>query len=118
MHPRDEQGVDDMATLTELHGGSILYNLFQRYKRNQIYVSAVRGAPCSPAALSPSGCSFSKGFSCLLEPLVPGDLAAWRVGWRKLFLLFLPRDTWLSVEASSPLGWGRQLILGEVTGIV
>ncbi|XP_069912710.1 unconventional myosin-X isoform X3 [Oryctolagus cuniculus] len=37
MHPRDEEGVDDMASLTELHGGSIMYNLFQRYKRNQIY---------------------------------------------------------------------------------
>lgn len=37
MHPLHEEGVDDMATLTELHGGSIMYNLFQRYKRNQIY---------------------------------------------------------------------------------
>ncbi|XP_008576767.1 PREDICTED: unconventional myosin-X-like, partial [Galeopterus variegatus] len=39
MHPRNEEGVDDMASLTELHGGSIMYNLFQRYKRNQIYTS-------------------------------------------------------------------------------
>ncbi|XP_069898312.1 unconventional myosin-X isoform X2 [Dipodomys merriami] len=37
MHPINEEGVDDMASLTELHGGSIMYNLFQRYKRNQIY---------------------------------------------------------------------------------
>lgn len=37
MHPTNEEGVDDMATLTELHGGSIMYNLHQRYKRNQIY---------------------------------------------------------------------------------
>lgn len=37
MHPMNEEGVDDMATLSELHGGSIMYNLFQRYKRNQIY---------------------------------------------------------------------------------
>ncbi|XP_064231952.1 unconventional myosin-X isoform X2 [Aotus nancymaae] len=37
MHPTNEAGVDDMASLTELHGGSIMYNLFQRYKRNQIY---------------------------------------------------------------------------------
>lgn len=29
-----------MASLTELHGGSIMYNLFQRYKRKQIYVSS------------------------------------------------------------------------------
>uniref|UniRef100_A0A452V929 Unconventional myosin-X n=1 Tax=Ursus maritimus TaxID=29073 RepID=A0A452V929_URSMA len=37
MHPMNEEGVDDMATLTELHGGSIMHNLYQRYKRNQIY---------------------------------------------------------------------------------
>lgn len=37
MHPTNEEGVDDMATLTELHGGSIMHNLHQRYKRNQIY---------------------------------------------------------------------------------
>ncbi|XP_055278218.1 unconventional myosin-X [Moschus berezovskii] len=37
MHPMDEEGVDDMATLTELHGGAIMHNLHQRYKRNQIY---------------------------------------------------------------------------------
>ncbi|XP_048223998.1 unconventional myosin-X isoform X1 [Perognathus longimembris pacificus] len=37
MHPMHEEGVDDMASLTELHSGSIMYNLFQRYKRNQIY---------------------------------------------------------------------------------
>ncbi|XP_045141211.1 unconventional myosin-X-like [Echinops telfairi] len=37
MHPANEAGVDDMATLTELHAGSIMYNLFQRYRRNQIY---------------------------------------------------------------------------------
>lgn len=47
MHPLHEEGVDDMASLTELHGGSIMYNLFQRYKRNQIYVSSARAAPCS-----------------------------------------------------------------------
>ncbi|KAB0349467.1 hypothetical protein FD755_018551, partial [Muntiacus reevesi] len=37
MHPMDEEGVDDMATLTELHGGAIMHNLYQRYKRDQIY---------------------------------------------------------------------------------
>lgn len=40
MHPMDEEGVDDMATLAELHGGAIMHNLHQRYKRDQIYVSA------------------------------------------------------------------------------
>uniref|UniRef100_A0A452FTR8 Myosin X n=1 Tax=Capra hircus TaxID=9925 RepID=A0A452FTR8_CAPHI len=37
MHAMGEEGVDDMATLTELHGGAIMHNLYQRYKRNQIY---------------------------------------------------------------------------------
>ncbi|XP_037384993.1 unconventional myosin-X isoform X2 [Talpa occidentalis] len=37
MHPMNEEGVDDMAALTELHGGAIMHNLHQRYKRNQIY---------------------------------------------------------------------------------
>ncbi|XP_023607970.1 unconventional myosin-X isoform X4 [Myotis lucifugus] len=37
MHPMNEEGVEDMATLTELHGGSIMHNLHQRYKRDQIY---------------------------------------------------------------------------------
>ncbi|XP_011354766.1 unconventional myosin-X [Pteropus vampyrus] len=37
MHPTNEEGVDDMATLTELHGGAIMHNLHQRYRRNQIY---------------------------------------------------------------------------------
>lgn len=37
MHPSHEEGVDDMASLAELHGGSIMYNLYQRYRRNQIY---------------------------------------------------------------------------------
>ena len=40
MHPMEEEGVDDMATLTELHGGAIMHNLYQRYKRDQIYVSS------------------------------------------------------------------------------
>lgn len=40
MHPMDEEGVDDMATLAELHGGAIMHNLHQRYKRDQIYVSS------------------------------------------------------------------------------
>nr|XP_044989043.1 unconventional myosin-X isoform X2 [Jaculus jaculus] len=37
MRPADEVGVDDMAALSELHGGSIMFNLFQRYRRDQIY---------------------------------------------------------------------------------
>lgn len=40
-----------MASLAELHGGSIMYNLFQRYKRNQIYVS------CTCSSLGQQGSS-------------------------------------------------------------
>ncbi|KAL0628757.1 Unconventional myosin-X [Plecturocebus cupreus] len=54
MHPTNEEGVDDMASLTELHGGSIMYNLFQRYKRNQIYRQDLTLSPrlrCSDAII-------------------------------------------------------------------
>lgn len=54
MHPMNEEGVDDMATLTELHGGSIMHNLYQRYKRNQIYVSSTWILCKNPS--SPSEC--------------------------------------------------------------
>ncbi|XP_060047912.1 unconventional myosin-X [Erinaceus europaeus] len=37
MHPMNEEGVDDMAALAELHGGAIMHNLYQRYTRSQIY---------------------------------------------------------------------------------
>lgn len=37
MQPMDEEGVDDMAALAELHGGAIMHNLHQRYRRDQIY---------------------------------------------------------------------------------
>ncbi|XP_020864292.1 unconventional myosin-X [Phascolarctos cinereus] len=37
MHPSNEEGVENMATLIDLHEGSILHNLFQRYQKTQIY---------------------------------------------------------------------------------
>lgn len=40
MQPGNDEGVEDMATLTELHSGSIMHNLHQRYTRDRIYVSA------------------------------------------------------------------------------
>lgn len=52
MHPTNEEGVEDMATLTELHGGSIMHNLHQRYKRDQIYVSAASMPSKYPSSLT------------------------------------------------------------------
>ncbi|XP_030063162.1 unconventional myosin-X [Microcaecilia unicolor] len=37
MHPTSTEGVEDMAALVDLHEGSIMYNLFQRYQKNHIY---------------------------------------------------------------------------------
>uniref|UniRef100_H3B047 Myosin X n=1 Tax=Latimeria chalumnae TaxID=7897 RepID=H3B047_LATCH len=37
MHPTSVEGVEDMATLSDLHEGSIMYNLFQRYQQDNIY---------------------------------------------------------------------------------
>ncbi|XP_029446191.1 unconventional myosin-X isoform X2 [Rhinatrema bivittatum] len=37
MHPTSMEGVEDMAALVDLHEGSIMYNLFQRYQQNHIY---------------------------------------------------------------------------------
>ncbi|KAM4706262.1 unconventional myosin-X isoform 2-T2 [Rhinophrynus dorsalis] len=37
MHPTSNDGVEDMAALSDLHEGSIMYNLFQRYQQNKIY---------------------------------------------------------------------------------
>uniref|UniRef100_A0A2K5KY11 Myosin X n=1 Tax=Cercocebus atys TaxID=9531 RepID=A0A2K5KY11_CERAT len=67
MHPTNEEGVDDMASLTELHGGSIMYNLFQRYKRNQIYTSSLPSWP-SVNPYSPfAGCTSH----ATMEPVQP-----------------------------------------------
>ncbi|XP_075170992.1 unconventional myosin-X [Anomaloglossus baeobatrachus] len=37
MHPTSINGVEDMAALCDLHEGSIMYNLYQRYQENKIY---------------------------------------------------------------------------------
>ncbi|XP_073534724.1 unconventional myosin-X [Phyllobates terribilis] len=37
MHPTSKNGVEDMAALCDLHEGSIMYNLYQRYQENNIY---------------------------------------------------------------------------------
>ena len=39
MHDTSIAGVDDMAELGDLHEGAILYNIYQRYKKDIIYVS-------------------------------------------------------------------------------
>ena len=39
MHTTSVEGVDDMATLGDLHEAAILYNIQQRYCKDTIYVS-------------------------------------------------------------------------------
>lgn len=39
MHQTSVESVEDMAALVDLHEGSIMHNLFQRYQQNKIYVS-------------------------------------------------------------------------------
>ena len=38
MDPSSREAVADMIRLVELHEGSLLYNIKQRYKKNHIYV--------------------------------------------------------------------------------
>ena len=40
MHQTSVDGVDDMAKLGDPHEAAILYNLFQRYHKDIIYVSS------------------------------------------------------------------------------
>lgn len=37
MHESSQKGVEDMATLVDLHEGAILYNIMLRYRQNCIY---------------------------------------------------------------------------------
>ncbi|XP_077348143.1 unconventional myosin-X [Lithobates pipiens] len=37
MHPTSTNGVEDMASLGDLHEGSIMYNLYKRYQEDSIY---------------------------------------------------------------------------------
>lgn len=39
MHHSSIAGVEDMATLEDLHEGAIMHNLFLRYQQRHIYVS-------------------------------------------------------------------------------
>ncbi|GCB63852.1 hypothetical protein scyTo_0014686, partial [Scyliorhinus torazame] len=40
MHPSSIEGVEDMATLTDLHEGAIMHNVHMRYNQDNIYVSS------------------------------------------------------------------------------
>ena len=39
MHQTSIDSLEDMASLGDLHEGAILYNIYQRYQRDKIYVS-------------------------------------------------------------------------------
>lgn len=45
MHHSSIAGVEDMATLEDLHEGAIMHNLFLRYQQRRIYVSFPAAAP-------------------------------------------------------------------------
>lgn len=52
MHDSSIRGVEDMATLEDLHDGAIMHNLFLRYQQRQIYVSLYQLArPLCPVKL-------------------------------------------------------------------
>lgn len=42
MHQSSIDGVEDMSALAELHEAAIMHNLYQRYQKDNIYVSACR----------------------------------------------------------------------------
>lgn len=48
---------DDLATLSELNDGTLLYEIQKRFGNNQIYVSAFEIALCTAL----SRCQFSQG---------------------------------------------------------
>lgn len=41
MHQSSIDGVEDMSALAELHDAAIMHNLYQRYQKDNIYVSAL-----------------------------------------------------------------------------
>ena len=43
MHQTSIDSLEDMASLGDLHEGAILYNIYQRYQRDKIYVSRPTG---------------------------------------------------------------------------
>ena len=47
MHQTSIDSVDDMASLGDLHEAAILYNIYQRYTRDTIYVSYVLHVHCA-----------------------------------------------------------------------
>lgn len=42
MHQSSIDGVEDMSALAELHEAAIMHNLYQRYQKDNIYVSVSR----------------------------------------------------------------------------
>lgn len=45
MHQSSIDGVEDMSALAELHEAAIMHNLYQRYQKDNIYVSAEKMIP-------------------------------------------------------------------------
>lgn len=49
MHQSSIDGVEDMSALAELHEAAIMHNLYQRYQKDNIYVSELMSVcACAP----------------------------------------------------------------------
>ena len=46
MHQSSIDGVEDMSALAELHEAAIMHNLYQRYQKDNIYVSVLYVNAC------------------------------------------------------------------------
>lgn len=51
MHQSSIDGVEDMSALAELHEAAIMHNLYQRYQKDSIYVSALSVYVCGQACV-------------------------------------------------------------------
>lgn len=57
MHQSSIDGVEDMSALAELHEAAIMHNLYQRYQKDNIYVSAFSVCVCVFLSVLVSECA-------------------------------------------------------------